>query len=81
MRRIGNRLAAPLFALMLAASLAFGVSTTFAAPASAGACPNDPPNFLGTCTSDADCTQKCRFYGGDPIGDCTSLPGCCLCAF
>jgi hypothetical protein len=81
MRRIGNRLVAPLFALLMVASLAFGVTTTFATPGQALTCPNDPPTWLGTCTSDEHCTNKCRFYGGDPIGDCTSRPGCCVCLF
>jgi hypothetical protein len=81
MRRIGNRVAAPLFALLLAASLVFGVTSAFATPAKAMSCTNDPPTFLGTCTSDSHCRDKCRFYGGDPVGDCTSVPGCCICLF
>lgn len=79
MRTLGNRLVAPLFGLLLAASLAFGVTTTFAAPSKAPPCLNDPPHALGTCSSQEECQRKCDFYGGLPIGDCTN--GCCTCAF
>ncbi len=79
MRTIGNRLMAPLFALLLAASLTFGVTTTFAQPREAPPCFNDPPNALGSCSSQEECQRKCDFYGGQPIGDC--IDGCCFCAF
>lgn len=81
MRRIGNRLSGKLFGLLLAASLGFGVTSTFASAAPASLCLYDPPNAAGTCTSDADCQRKCNAFGGNPTGDCTTLPGCCACVY
>jgi hypothetical protein len=82
MRRIGNRLATPLFALLFAASLAFGVTSAFAqadrvAPAAA-VCPNNNDYLLGNCSP--TCDQRCldHFYTS---GACISDQNgdCCVC--
>ena len=80
MRTSANRLFAPLFALLLAASLTFGVTAVFA---QVGApCDYDPPTILGACSSEAECDDDCAQHGGFQ-GDCiVSSDGstCCLCA-
>jgi hypothetical protein len=85
MRRIGNRLAAPLFALLLAASLAFGVTTSFAQaerPASRLACENNGDDLLGSCSGFAlPCDFRCQqngYIGGDCIGGIGG-DDCCVC--
>lgn len=81
MRRIAHRTAGPLFTLLTALSLAFGARTALAEAPSAAACPAGPP-WAGSCTSNEHCTEKCRVYGGDPIGECTTFPAnCCVCSF
>jgi hypothetical protein len=81
MHRIGNRLGALLFA----ASLAFGVTSSFAqagrVPPTAGACPDDGWSIsAGACTSPEMCDLKCKgrwFEGGDCI---SGIEGnCCVC--
>jgi hypothetical protein len=85
MRKIGNRLATSLFALLFAASLGFGVTTSFAqaermAPAAA-ACANNNDNLLGNCDGYAlTCEFRCQQRGyvtGDCIGDLSG--NCCVC--
>lgn len=82
MRRIGNRFAASLFALLFVVSLAFGVTTALAQAPSATDCPFDGETFVGTCRSNDHCTEKCIFYNGgagSTRGDCETIPGCCIC--
>lgn len=71
----------PLFALLFAASLTFGIRTAFAQPASGGACKNEPPTFLGVCISEEDCDFRCIAEGGFD-GTCMQRPdgACCICA-
>lgn len=79
MRRIGNRLVAPLFALLLTVSLAFGVTSALA-QVQQNECSFDGRNFVGACNSNEHCTDLCIMYnGGYPAtaGDCWS--GCCVC--
>jgi hypothetical protein len=85
MRKIGNRLATSLFVLLFAASLGFGVTTSFAqaermAPAAA-ACPNNNDNLLGNCDGyTLTCEIRCQNRGyttGDCIGDQNG--NCCVC--
>lgn len=81
MRRMGNRLATPLFALLLAASLVFGVTSVFAQAAQTADCPFDGVNFVGACYSNEHCTDLCVMYnGGYPVtqGECWTN-GCCTC--
>lgn len=82
MRKIGNRLATPLFALLFAASLAFGVGSVFAQPAAASDCPADYPNGrIGlACSVNSDCAQGCQYFypGVSEAWHCAR--GCCLCA-
>jgi hypothetical protein len=86
MRRISNRIATPLFALMFAASLAFGVTSSFAQVARlapvAAACPDDGFISAGPCISPEHCDERCRrrgFIGGDcivgPEGNCCVCQG------
>lgn len=82
MRRTGNRLVRPLFALLFAASLAFGVTSSFA-QANSKECLYDPPGFLGACFSNEECTERCIAAGGF-AGECSNPPGgprCCFCAY
>lgn len=67
-----------LFAVLVAAGLAFGATTAFAKPASAtGECFGDS---IGACTSTAACNAACNAAGGIPNqGVCSN--GCCYCAF
>jgi hypothetical protein len=82
MRKIGSRLATSLFALLLAASLAFGVTSSFAqadrgAPAAA-VCPNNNDNLLGNCSSTCDLRCREHFYtSGACISDQNG--NCCVC--
>jgi hypothetical protein len=81
MRTIGNRIATPLFALLFTASLAFGVSSSFAQARQEGACPDDGWSInAGRCTTPEYCNLKCQgrwFEGGDCI---TGTEGnCCVC--
>jgi hypothetical protein len=81
MRRISNRIATPLSALLFAASMTFGVSSVFAKPVSGtAACRYDPPSMLGACVSEADCDRRCAAWGGE--GECIPTPDgpCCTCA-
>lgn len=84
MRRIGNRIATPLLAMLFALSLAFGVTTAFAqvgrlAPVAA-ACLDDGFIAAGPCISPSHCDDRCRrrgYDGGDCIGGIEGL--CCVC--
>lgn len=84
MRRIGNRIAMPLLAMLFALSLAFGVTTAFAQPGPAGgvqaACEDDGFISAGPCISAEHCNTRCRnrgYIGGDCIGGPDGL--CCVC--
>ena len=67
-----------LFAVLVAAGLAFGATTVFAKPASAAkACFGDA---IGTCTSTAACNTACTAAGGIP-GQAVCRNGCCYCPF
>lgn len=82
MRRIGNRITTPLFSLLFAASLAFGVTSVFAqADQGEGRCPDDGWSYLaGYCSSPEYCNLKClgRYYSS---GECIAGPegNCCVC--
>lgn len=72
-----RRATAPLFGLLVALALAFGVRSAAAAPARTD-CPTIPPTALGTCINDSGCTTKCRFRNGPSYsGEC--VDGCCIC--
>jgi hypothetical protein len=77
MRMFENRFVARTFGLLLAASLTFGVSSVFS-QAETNVCRTDPPTYLGTCSSEAECDEKCLAAGGFD-GICTN--GCCICAY
>ena len=82
MRKIGSRFAAPLAALLLAASLTFGVTAVLAQPAAGLDCPrNTGTGEIGvSCTIRANCTVPCQqAYPGSPGGICSG--GCCICAY
>lgn len=85
MRRIARRITTPLFALLFAASLAFGVGSSFAqaeraAPAAA-TCPDDGWSInAGACASQLLCRQKCQgrnYLTGDCLGGIEG--NCCVC--
>lgn len=85
MRRIGNRLARSLFAVLMAVALTFGVSTAFAqvdrTAGAVAACPDDGwSHEAGYCGSPEICNQKCvgRYYAA---GACMGSPdgNCCVC--
>jgi hypothetical protein len=82
MRKIGNQLATPLFALLCAASLAFGVGSVFAQPAAVSACPVDYPNgYVGlACSVNSDCAQECQYVYPGVSNAWNCAGGCCLCA-
>lgn len=76
MRQTANRITAPLFALLFAASITFGVNSVFAqvqAP-----CDYDPPTVLGYCATEEECDVNCWGHGGFD-GTCTTS-NCCICA-
>lgn len=67
-----------LFALLVAAGLAFGATTAFAEPAPvAKACFGDA---IGTCSTTAGCNADCTARGGIP-GHAVCSNGCCYCPF
>jgi hypothetical protein len=75
-----NRFAAPLFGLVLAVSLAFGVTSVFA-QARQSDCLFDGRTFVGACYSDQHCTDLCIMYNGgypNTRGECWPN-GCCVC--
>jgi hypothetical protein len=59
MRKMGNSLAMPLFAVMMAASLAFGINTALAQPRETAICTYQPPTVVGPCSDFAACQQYC----------------------
>jgi hypothetical protein len=68
-----------LYAVLIVSAISLGARQAFAGTA-ASSCPNDGWNFLGVCSSDADCHDKCvAVHGSDVIGRCRS--GCCSCLF
>ena len=85
MRRITDRIAPPLLALLIAASLAFGVTSTFAQAGQplphARACANNTDDLLGDCGGLPEvCAYRCQQRGsvtGDCIGDASG--NCCVC--
>jgi hypothetical protein len=82
MQRTVDRITTPLFALLLAASLTFGVSSVFAGEGSKE-CTYAPPTFLGACFSNEECTERCIAQGGF-AGECSLMPDgkkCCFCAY
>ena len=78
MRRIGNRFITPLFGLLVAASLTFGVTSTRAQARNASECFYSPTHALGYCATQQECQTRCEQEGGR-VGECTSF-GCCMCA-
>ena len=81
MRTIAHRFTAPLFALLMAVSLAFGVTSVFAQAASEP-CPIDYSSGRtgASCSVSQDCTKSCRMaFPGSPGGVCSF--GCCICAY
>jgi len=77
MTRPLKRATAPLFGLLVALALGFGVRTATAAPAGTD-CPYNPPTNLGTCFSDLNCNTKCvKNLGSTYSGEC--VYGCCIC--
>jgi hypothetical protein len=82
MRKTGSRIVTPLFSLLFAASLTFGVASVFS-QADAKECMYDPPTFLGACFSNEECTERCIAQGGY-AGECSQMPDgkkCCFCAY
>ena len=68
-----------LFGLVITAALVFGATQAFAKPVQL-ACPNDGWNTLGSCTSNANCQDKCNVVhqpNGSSTGRCTAF--CCKC--
>jgi hypothetical protein len=85
MQTIARRITTPLFALLFTASLAFGVTTSFAqaerVTAAVPSCPNNNDDLLGDCDGYPEvCDFRCKqrgYDGGDCIG---SIEGdCCVC--
>ena len=67
--------------LALLASLGFGLSSAFAAPAVTGP-PVCPRTSVGKCTSLAQCQNTCASLGLDPAAapcDANGGVGCCYC--
>ena len=80
MKKIGRRLATSALALLLAASLAFGVTSVFA-QARQTDCLFDGRTFVGACYSNQHCTDLCVMYNGgypNTVGECWTN-GCCVC--
>ncbi len=78
MRRWMKKLGAVLLGLGIAAALGFGASQAAAAGRADSACPWNPPNQLGTCTSLTTCRTVCGKYAGcTQCATCTN--GCCVC--
>ena len=82
MRRIGKRFAAPLFALVFAASMLFGVSTGLAQPAKVQACANNAGTgeIAVACSVRRDCIEPCGLKYG-PSSGAACFDGCCYCSF
>lgn len=78
MRRITQGWRILTLAIIVGVALAFGTSQAVAGRSRT--CFDDPPNSLGTCTSQQNCQDKCdAVWTPDPVtGVCTS-EGCCLC--
>jgi hypothetical protein len=77
MRRVASRVTGSLFALFCAVSLTFGGTTVFA-QAEQQICQTSPPTFLGACTSERQCDERCWGAGGID-GECVN--GCCICYY
>jgi hypothetical protein len=67
MKRIGNRLRTPAFALCVTAGLGFGAAQALAAPGEAG-------GAARACDQDRICTFQCGAAGGREI-----YRGICIC--
>lgn len=67
-------------ALIVGGAMALGAVELLATP---GPCQYNPPaGYLGTCKTDAECTDKCAAdpYNNPPgLGACND-DGCCICA-
>lgn len=67
------------FGLLVAAALAVGAQSAFARAVTTD-CPNDGFRFLGSCSTQTECTTACRgVHGPDAQGRCRD--GCCECLF
>jgi hypothetical protein len=82
MRKLGNRIVAPLLGLMLALSLAFGVGSAFA-QVSEPDCPLDVgQGYIGVaCQTNAACQAPCAIEYPQGGGGFCNRNGCCECAF
>jgi hypothetical protein len=67
------------FGALVAIALTIGAHAAFAQAVTA-TCPYDPPLYLGSCSSQAECDQACKSANGpESQGRCIS--GCCICLF
>jgi len=65
-----------LYALAVVAGLGFGATALRAQPRET--CPDDGWQYLGACSSEQDCDDRCNLvHGGSAGGKC--LGGCCEC--
>lgn len=65
------------FALAVCGSLGFGATQAFAGEAQT--CQWNPPTYLGTCISAAQCDADCEFVRGGPAQGACTVRGCCVC--
>lgn len=67
------------FALLVAVALTVGARSAFARSV-VNSCLYDPPRYLGSCSSQTECTNACiAVNGSGSQGRC--LDGCCQCLF
>jgi hypothetical protein len=69
-----------LYALVIVGAMSLGARQAFAERAEAS-CLNDGWNFLGACSSQLDCQNKCDQVHQPPVWGRCSTSGCCSCLF
>lgn len=75
MPRFVRRTTSFAYAAAVAAALGFGATQALAAPRSA--CLDNGSTVLGACSSNTQCTDRCRLSDPEATGRCNS--GCCFC--
>lgn len=68
-----------LAAAVILSALAFGAQEALAI-STRSECDWDPPYALGTCVSEQQCSDDCRFWG-TPGGGFCNWANCCLCEY
>jgi hypothetical protein len=68
------------FGLLVAVALAVGAQSAFARSVTM-TCTYNPPRYLGSCSTQAECDANCKLVNGqESVGHCGS-DGCCQCLF